>query len=47
MKRTHMIVLGLIVTALILWLMLVRPRVLGQGDRQSAESGSVQPRTGR
>jgi len=47
MKRTHMIVLGLIVIALILWLMLVRPRVLGQGERESAETGPVQPRTGR
>ena len=47
MKRTHMIVLGLIVIALILWLMMVRPRVLGQGERQSPETGSVQRQTGR
>lgn len=36
MKRSHIILLGLVVAALIIWLLLARPRILGAGPQHSA-----------
>jgi len=40
MKRSHIILLGLVVAALIIWLLLARPRILGGAPRPSAVSVS-------
>ena len=43
--RTHVIALGLIIAAVLLFLLFARPRILGQGERPSLERQSMQEPT--
>jgi hypothetical protein len=43
--RTHIIVLGLMIAALLVFIFFARPRILGQGERPSPERQSAQQPT--